>query len=62
MNNRLLSVHIRNFMRVRRDWVNILVENPGREDAPVNLIKINAKIEAYRLMWDWNDESVEMPY
>lgn len=61
MKNKQLAQHIENFKGIRQDWIDILVKNPDRTDAPKYIMEINAKINLLQILWNWSDESEEMP-
>lgn len=61
MTNKQISRHLRAFQAARAEWINVLVENPGRSDAPQHIISINANIAFLTSLWNWSDESVEFP-
>lgn len=60
MRNYQINSHLRAFDESRAKWLEILNKNPGDSDAAVHIISINAKMEVYRLMWNWSDETVKM--
>lgn len=61
MNNRQIARQVRDWQRVRADWIDILVKNPGSRDAPVHIMSINSKIELLQNFWNWSDETVDFP-
>jgi hypothetical protein len=60
MSNAQINRQLRGFDETRRKWVEILVNDPGHTQAAVHIININAKMEVFRLMWNWSDETEEM--
>lgn len=60
MKNWQINQMLEAFDESRRNWVDILVKNPGHSEAAQMIIVINAKMEVYRSMWSWYDESIEM--
>lgn len=45
MNRQQFQRQIKTFEGIRQDWIDILVANPSRTDAPKHIVDINAKIE-----------------
>lgn len=60
MTNKQINRHLEEFSKSRRDWLEILVENPGHTEAAQHIISINSKMELLRSLWNWGDDSVEM--
>lgn len=61
MTNTQIARYVQNFMSIRRQWIERLVESPYDSGAAEHIVKINSKIELLIIMWDWADESVEVP-
>jgi hypothetical protein len=61
MSNRQLAREIKEFVRIRQEWVDILVKNPRHNQACQMILSINAKIELLETHWNWSDESVDIP-
>lgn len=60
MNNKEINRHLRAYEATRQEWINILVNDPGRSQAAEYVIKINATMEFLRGLWNWSDATVEM--
>lgn len=60
MKNYQINQMLESFDEARAKWIEILNKNPGNSHAAITIITINAKMEVYRAMWNWHDESVEM--
>lgn len=60
MNNKQINQLLREFDRNRREWIDVLKDNPGHSTAAQQVIHINAKMELLRTLWNWSDESMEM--
>ena len=60
MTNKQLSRYIKEWKRIRLEWIDILVKNPDHSTAPVSILKCTHTIEFLRGMWNWNEEG-EMP-
>lgn len=60
MTNRSINRHLKAFAQARAEWIEVLSKNAGNTNACLKIIEINAKMDAYRLMWNWSDESIEM--
>lgn len=58
--NRQINRYLKEFDEIRKEWIDILVKNPGNSSAANMIIQINAKMEVYRLEWNWSDESEKM--
>lgn len=60
MTNNQLARHIKNFKRIRQQWIDALVENPNNTAAPKYIMEINAKIDLLQTLWNWSEEG-EIP-
>lgn len=60
MTNRQINSHLKAFAESRQNWIDILARNPHNSHACQIIMSINSKMELLRVLWDWNDESVEM--
>lgn len=57
LTHKMVERYIKEFERLRDDWVAILVDNPCRTDAPTYISSCNAKLEFLQLFRDPERES-----
>lgn len=64
MTNKQLDREIKSFMKLRRQWVDMLNKNPENTSAAEHVIRINAQIDLLRTYWGWAEEGevVDFPY
>lgn len=61
MTNKEIVRFIKSFRNARDGWLKILVANPDSVEAAQTIASVNSKIEVFKTLWNWHDESVEFP-